>query len=215
MVLLPVVLALVSPQDGPNTMHVLMGKGKLVYLSITSTDYPQRLVLPSSGDDERPSLLGEVRALVEGDVREEALTCGPQGLGRSARQGLKKILARFNKLDELDAVTRVRGRLDEVKASMADNIDLALKSLDKTSEVEQTSEELRSSAQAFKRSAGRVERAMRWKAFVMGLVVFLVVAGIITAIVELQGHQVDAGGRSRAAEPPAVVPADTLAGGCV
>lgn len=167
-------------------MHVFIGKEQRVYFAITSNEYPQRFVCPSStesvGSSRRPALLGEVRDFAEGEFESQTLTCGRQGLGRAAKSRLAKLAARFNKLEDIDAISRVKGRLEEVKGAMADNIDLAIKSLDKTADAEASSAELANTALTFKRAAATTERAMRWRACKWTILIVLIVAAIIAAI---------------------------------
>ena len=81
------------------------------------------------------------------------------------------------------AVTRVHKKLDEVKGTMADSIDLALKGLSDTRKAEEESEELRDAATRFKRGAEKTERLMRCRQYKWTALIVLIVALVLTAII--------------------------------
>ncbi len=172
-------------QDGSNAIHLVTGTDKRVYFCITSSSYPQRFVVPSgSGSSDKPTLLGEVRSMVEGpEFADLSLTCGRQGLGRTARGRLAKIAATFNNLEEIDSMTRVRGKLDEVKGAMSENISLALNNLDAAKDAEERSAGLRESADRFKRDARTVEHTMRCRAWKWNALIALLIIGVLCAII--------------------------------
>lgn len=122
--------------------------------------------------------------MVEGpEFADLSLTCGRQGLGRTARGRLAKIATTFNNLEEIDSVTRVRGKLDEVKGAMSENISLALNNLDAAKDAEERSAGLRESADRFKRDARTVEHTMRCRAWKWNALIALLIIGVLCAII--------------------------------
>jgi len=165
-------------------MHLLVGKDKRVYFAITTQDYPQRFISPTGADADAGTLLGEVRGMAESaEFADRTLSCGPQGLGRVGKSKLRVLTDKYNRLEDMDAVTRVKGKLDEVKGVMADNIDAALKSLDAAKAADADASELRMSADKFKRSSASVERTMRCRSYKWAALVVLLVAGVLAAII--------------------------------
>jgi hypothetical protein len=170
-------------QDGSNCVHVLIGSSSRVYFAVTSGEYPQRFVTPSPSSADT-TVLGDVRELAEGrEFGEVSLTCPANGLGRGAVSRLREIATKYNRLEDLDVATRVRGKLEEVKGVMTDNIDIAIKSLDKSKETLSKSENLKDSADRFKRQAQAAERSMACRYYKWTAALVLLVLGVLAAII--------------------------------
>lgn len=99
-------------------------------------------------------------------------------------------IGRFAKVEDIDSIAKVKTKLEDVKGVMTENIDLALRNLDKASQVEESSAALKDSALAFKKRAASVERTMiarYWKMILMiSLLVIIVAAAIIVPVVMSQ-----------------------------
>lgn len=124
-------------------------------------------------------LLGEFKAaLYEGGAPAVA-GAGSNGLQGRMSSGLRGIINKFGTSKLAVAASKV----DEVKAVMRDNVQLAMANVDKLEDMEEKSKELERESDQFKRGATSLDRSMRcknWKLVALGV---LLVVAVLAAII--------------------------------
>jgi hypothetical protein len=74
-----------------------------------------------------------------------------------------KICRKYNNLQEVDKLASLQKKVDAVKLTMQDNINVALSNCVKLESIEQQAEELQQSAGVFKKNAKDLKDKLWWK----------------------------------------------------
>ena len=76
---------------------------------------------------------------------------------------LKKLVEKYNQVEQLDQLSITKAKVDQVKVLMHENINKALENQVKLESIELTSEELAQSAGIFNKTAKELRKRLWWK----------------------------------------------------
>jgi len=102
--------------------------------------------------------------------------------GTSYRSQLEEHMKTYSDAANVDKVTRVQNKIDEVKDVMLENIDHILERGEKLEDLAVKTNELDASAAQFQQSAHEVKKAMWWKNMKMWILLIVVVLVVILII---------------------------------
>jgi hypothetical protein len=92
---------------------------------------------------------------------------------------LQKICQKYDNLNEIDKLASVTLKVESVKLTMQDNVDLALQNCVKLESIEKAAEDLQQQAGVFKKNANELKKRMWWK----NLKMKLILGGVIIVII--------------------------------
>mmetsp|Transcript_20169 Transcript_20169/g.61237 ORF Transcript_20169/g.61237 Transcript_20169/m.61237 type:complete len:126 (-) Transcript_20169:91-468(-) len=105
------------------------------------------------------------------------------GLTRMMSSTLAKLCAKYDNLEELDQLTALNVKVNNVKLTMQDNVRQALEGTHKIEALEKSAEELQAQAGVFKKQAHDLRKHMWWKNCKMKIIIFLVILAILCACI--------------------------------
>lgn len=94
-----------------------------------------------------------------------------------------KICKKYNNLQEVDKLAALAKKVDAVKLTMQDNINVALSNCIKLESIEKQAEELQQSAGVFKKNANDLKNKLWWKNMKMWLIIIAIVLIILAIII--------------------------------
>jgi len=113
-----------------------------------------------------------------------------QGGGAIASSGNGELQSRMSgRLQSLSSkfgsskITTAQNKVEEVKAVMRENVDLALANVDKLQDMEEKSSELERESKSFSRGATKLARSMKCKNIKIVLIFILLVLAVLAAII--------------------------------
>lgn len=71
--------------NGPNTFHLQCDDRLRVFVAITASDYPRRLIF-SSTDGAKQGILGDLRDAFVSAHDAASMTCAPNGLNKASQK---------------------------------------------------------------------------------------------------------------------------------
>lgn len=148
-------------ENDNKVFHVLIKSGK-IYVLVTVCSYPKRVGL---------------KCLEDMDIQF--------AVGKSRTIDLKKICTQYNRLENVDSISNVNAKVEQVKSVMHENINKALENTVKLESIELQSQELMQSAGIFSENAKELKKRMWWKNMKMKLMfgtIILVILGIIVGV---------------------------------
>jgi hypothetical protein len=120
-------------------------------------------------------------------VGERATTAKTESLSPFCRNMMTVLCKKYNNLENVDKLSDIARKVDNVKAVMQDNIDISLQNCVKLESIERQAEELQLQANVFKKDANKLKNKMRCKEIrlkiIIGVIVLAVLGGIIGFIV--------------------------------
>merc|ERR1712157_69656 len=100
-----------------------------------------------------------------------------------AKPILQSISTKYEDPTKVDKASELIGKVDQVKATMSDNIAVMLKNTEKAETIAEQSNQLSEQANVFKKKSTDLKKKMRWKNMKMTVILVCVVVGIILIIV--------------------------------
>mmetsp|Transcript_97337 Transcript_97337/g.236721 ORF Transcript_97337/g.236721 Transcript_97337/m.236721 type:complete len:246 (+) Transcript_97337:185-922(+) len=172
--------------NGPNTFHLMTDDGAgadniLVYIAITSSDYPRRHIF-SSSDGRKNGILGELRDLFNSSHAATAATCKAFGLSRAASRQMKALAERYDDLRSLDKVASVAARVDEVTGVMQENIAIVLANTERVDQIDDKASGLAASADKFGKKATQLRKTMQCRYYKLNALIALIVLVVLAYI---------------------------------
>lgn len=145
--------------------------GSLVFICITSLQYPERLVF---------TLLNDLAPKFKANLGSSAETSLAGGLDKKAQNMFSATVKEYNDPTKKDKLSSVMSKVEDVKLTMHNNIDGMLRNLDQTEQVEQTTAKLHEQARLFDNQARTIKRQEQWKnmkltIMIGGIFVFMVI----------------------------------------
>lgn len=165
--------------------HLIQDDLSLIYILICQQNYPQRCA---------HGCLEELKVQFGQKVDpHKATTARDRAFDRTCATVFDKICRKYDNLAEVDKLAALAKKVDSVKLTMQENIDVALQNCVKLESIEAQAEELQQQAGVFKKSANELKNKMWWKNMKMWLIIgfiVLVILGIIigVAVAESKAH---------------------------
>jgi len=148
--------------------------GQRIYVVITVTDYPERLVFPMIND-----FIPQFRAAHE----EKSLICVADALSSKCQRMIGKLVDDYDNPGKKDKVSQVQQQVNDVKTTMHKNIDGMLRNLDKSSKIEEDTKRLQDQASKFDSQARTLKNRERWKSIKLSIAIGLVILIILIVII--------------------------------
>jgi hypothetical protein len=146
------------------SFYLFPNTNSTIFFVVTNQNYPQRIIY-----DCMKELENHYNELY---------------LNKNLSQILKKLYEKYSNPESIDKLLQVTNKINQVKDVMHDNINIALENTIKLETIELKSEELQQSAGIFRGSARELNK-MWWKNFKMELIMFSIVAIILTIIISV------------------------------
>lgn len=112
---------------------------------------------------------------------------GMQALAYGMNEDFSRVLSRQMELysngEESDAINRVKGEIDELKAVMVDNIEVVLERGEKIELLVHKTDSLNQQAFRFKTQSSHLRRSLWWKNFRLTLLFASVVGAVVLVVV--------------------------------
>eukprot|EP00898_Chlorokybus_atmophyticus_P003961 jgi/Chlat1/4566/Chrsp29S04465 len=167
----------VTVNERVGTLH-LHSQDAEVFAVVTSASYPRRSafrLLQDLRDRARSDLGNDLANLVGNAAGAGALTKQCTGF-------MKELCLRYADLSQVDKITAVGMKVDEVKAVMEGNINKVLANTENIKSVENKSEALRLDAQRFQTQSKSLKNQMWWRNFKVKIIVAIVVLVLLLFI---------------------------------
>lgn len=176
-----VLLAKIPPQStrqsyiyDSHVFHYVVSGG-LTYLCMSSEQNRHRLPF---------AFLGKVEEVFTGKYGSQALTAIAFSMNDEFSHILKKEMDYYNNNPDVDAVSKVKGQIEDVKNVMVENIEKVLERGEKIELLVDKTDRLNQQAFKFEKQSKRLKHAMWMKklkmwlaiAFIMGVVIFAISA---------------------------------------
>jgi len=155
--------------------HIIQDDIGLIYLAIVQANYPTRVA---------HALLEDLRVQFTSKVDgHKATTAKDRVFDRSCTAAFDKLCRKFDNLDEVDKLSALTKKVDTVKLTMQENIEVALQNCVKLESIEAQAEELQQQAGVFKKSAAELKNKMWWKNMKMWLIIGFIILAVIGIII--------------------------------
>lgn len=156
-----------------NAFNFTTDSQQRIYVVITVTSYPERLVFPL--------ILNEMIPKFKAEFGDKSLTCAANALDKSCARLFQKLCEDYDDPGKKDKVAQVQQQVNDVKSTMHNNINSMLDNLGKTEKIEQDTKRLQDQASIFDRQARVLKHRERCKNYKLTAV--LVIAVIIILII--------------------------------
>lgn len=157
---------------------LLADTNSIIFIIATKPNYPQRLIYDCLKELESYYNSKQNPNQIKSNNYELALN-------NNFLQIFKKLHDKYNNPESIDKLLQVTNKINQVKDVMHDNINIALENTVKLETIELKSEELQQSAGLFRVSARDLKNKMWWKNFKMKLIIFSIIAIILTIIISI------------------------------
>ncbi|GMI35419.1 hypothetical protein TrCOL_g6361 [Triparma columacea] len=147
--------------------------GSLTYLCMSDSQNQHRLPF---------AFLSKVEEVFTSKYGSQALTAIAFSMNEEFSPVLKKEMEFYNNNPEADAVTKVKGQIEDVKNVMVENIEKVLERGEKIELLVDKTDRLNQQAFKFEKQSKRLKNVMWWKKVKMWLAIAFIVAVIIFAI---------------------------------
>jgi len=141
---------------------------------ITGLRYPSRVAI---------KMLQELYEEFNGKFGSDAKTAPTNALSKKAKSMLGAKCKKYEDPKNVDKAQAVLGQVEDVKATMSDNIAGMLKNTEKAETLAEKSDQLNEQASVFKKRSGELKQQMRWKNLKMTLILVGLVVGILLVII--------------------------------
>jgi len=158
-------------------------QGGLIYIMMTLSNFPTSAAL---------NCLRDLQADFTSEFRTQAESCAPRGLTRKAAKLLTRIKTKYDALEQVDALTRVQGKLEATKLTMQENMQLALQACVKLEDINVAAENLALQSNMFADNARELRKKMWWKQCKLKLLIGFIVLVILIIIAAVIGVKVAA-----------------------
>ena len=148
---------------------LLASTNSIIFLIVTKSNYPQRLIYDCVKELE-----------TNYNLKQNQIKSNNNFL-----QTFKKLYNKYNNPESIDKLIQVTNKTNQVKNIMHDNINIVLENTIKLETIESKTEALQVSAVIFKSSANDLKNRMWWKNFKMKLIIFSIIAIILTIIISV------------------------------
>jgi hypothetical protein len=153
-----------------NTTWFTTDRSKVVWLAMTDKAYPQRIMF---------AMLQELQDEVNGGAYGDQLALGGEDeFTKKIKPALKKYAAEYQDPAK-DDLTRVMVKVDKVKITMRDNVDIVLKNLATSEKIMEDSARLQGHAKLFDRKGQTLKRSERWNNFKMNAIIAAASAALL------------------------------------
>mgnify|MGYP001195326663 CR=1 FL=1 len=160
-----------------SVFHMLSNPDGLVVVVVTASDYPQRVVYGSFCED------------IFGRFIEAYKTSWSTAAAKKFKKfesDLKSLCEEYDNPSSKNKIANLKAQVEQTKGVMQDNISKALKNVETTEQLEEKAEDLVTSADKFKKGAGKLawrEWCMLMKMRVMIVLVLVVILIIVIVMV--------------------------------
>ncbi|XP_060599876.1 uncharacterized protein LOC132753427 isoform X2 [Ruditapes philippinarum] len=117
---------------------------------------------------------------------EQAVTARPHEFDSQFNSVMAKQMDRYSKKNATDNLTVLQGQVKEVTGVMSQNIESVIQRGERLDDLMDKTDELEAASATFQRTATKIRKKYWWKNFkmkiIVGCVVFVVVVGIVLAI---------------------------------
>jgi hypothetical protein len=147
-----------------------------VYLAITTSDYPERLIFP---------FLEQVQSSVSANasVAKKSESCKECGLNKKIKGIVVPIVEEYDDPTKKDKLSAVQQKVDSVKLQMHSNIEGMLANVDKTEQLEKDAADLEKGANVFNKNAASLKKREQWKSRKLTIIIALIVAVILAVLI--------------------------------
>eukprot|EP00608_Synchroma_pusillum_P011973 CAMPEP_0198420228 /NCGR_PEP_ID=MMETSP1452-20131203/766_1 /TAXON_ID=1181717 /ORGANISM="Synchroma pusillum, Strain CCMP3072" /LENGTH=233 /DNA_ID=CAMNT_0044140379 /DNA_START=8 /DNA_END=709 /DNA_ORIENTATION=- len=154
--------------------HLMADMRGLIYVLITRDQYPQRCA---------HACLEELERTFVAKAGDRATTAQNRSLDKTTGVLLQKICQKYDDLASVDRLASVTAKVESVKVTMQENVDVALQNCVRLENIERAAEELQQQAGVFKRQAKDLRQKMWWKNLKMKLLLAFIIIAVLTAII--------------------------------
>ena len=106
-----------------------------------------------------------------------------RALNRSCQSLLQKVFQKYDNVAEVDRLSQVNQKVENVKLVMQENVEMALANCVVLENIENMTEDLQNQAGMFQSNTHDLRRKMWWKNVKMKIILALIVIAILTAII--------------------------------
>lgn len=153
----------------------LMRDEARTYLTITTSEYSERLVFPFL-DQVKTSLNANNSAVVKSN------TCKECGLNKKLKSIVKPLVEEYDDPSKKDKLSAVQQKVDSVKLQMHNNIEGMLANVDKTEQLEKDAADLEQGANVFNKNANSLKKREQWKSKKLTIIIALIVLIILAVL---------------------------------
>lgn len=119
------------------------------------------------------------------------MTARAEAYTQLCRETFGKIVAKFDNVKNVDQVAAVQRKVNAVKISMQENIELALSNCVKLENIEKQSEELQREAGVFKLRATDLKNQVYWQNIRLKLCIAFIILAILGVIIGVAVYMSD------------------------
>lgn len=167
-------------KNGAHTIHVQVDKKNHVFIAITSSSYPRRLVFAAG---EAPSLMRELGQHFTERFERDFRGCErADGLTKAALSMLRRIADKYSDVTKLDKLAKVQADIRDVQDVVQDNISKVLDRGEKIDAIEGKTDTLVHSAGMFSKRATTVRRTIQCRYYKLQALCILLVLIILLYI---------------------------------
>jgi hypothetical protein len=158
---------------GNTSWRITADEQGLFYVVVVASNYPRRVAV---------QFLEDLQQQFNTKAGAKAMSARENGLTSSTKTLVSKLCAKYDHVQEIDALSAVQAKVDDVKLVMQENVDQALANCVKLENIETRAEELQQQAGVFKKNAKDLRKKMWWKNCKTKLVLVFIFVIICTAI---------------------------------
>ncbi|GBG32148.1 Vesicle-associated membrane protein 7 [Hondaea fermentalgiana] len=157
-----------------NAFNFTTDQQQRVYVAITTSEYPERLVFP---------MLNEVIKRFQAELGDRVATAQEGGLNKKAKSLFSAVVRDYDDPSKKDKLSAVQSKVNDVKLTMQSNIDGMLRNLDKTERIETDTQALQDQARLFDTQATRLHRSERWKSIKLTLIIGSIILVVLIILI--------------------------------
>ncbi len=156
-------------QSNTGTYYITISAPNVFYLVLTESSYPERYVfelIDQINKDNIPLLVNE---------KGELNTAG--------KQSLKALVDKYQDLKNLSKIHAIEDDVKDIKLEMNQNIRKIMVSVDDAKNLDSKANNIKDSADLFKKDAKSLERATWWQNCKLTIIIGVIVVSVILVIV--------------------------------
>jgi len=157
-----------------NAFNFTTDTQKRVYVAITTSEYPERLVFP---------MLNEIIKRFQQELGDKVASAAEGGLNKKAKPLFSGIVREYDDPTKKDKLSAVQAKVEDVRLTMQSNMDNMLRNLDKTERIETDTQALQDQARLFDSQATRLKSREQWKNRKLTLIIVGIVVLVLTILI--------------------------------
>lgn len=155
--------------------NLFANENKIIFCVITNLNYPTRLICECTKELEIQFV---AKYNLVKNYKELQFNSDFTNI-------CKKLYDKYNNPESIDNLMKVNNKINQIKDIMHENISQSLENIVKMETIELKTEELIQSAGIFENSAKQLKNKMWWKNLKIKLIIFSIIAIILTIIISV------------------------------